>query len=88
MDRRYVGIDLHRRESMVYAMDSAGDRLFCERITNDALRFLERVRSQLSPSRVDEHEERGRGRGRGAERVALSRGGSEQPRLHDHRRRR
>jgi hypothetical protein len=32
MDRRYVGIDLHRRRSVAYAMDAAGERLFCERI--------------------------------------------------------
>ena len=43
MDRRYVGIDLHRRRSVIYAMDAQGDRLFCERITNDALRLLEVV---------------------------------------------
>ena len=43
MDRRYVGIDLHCRRSVIYAMDAQGDRLFCERITNDALRLLEVV---------------------------------------------
>ena len=43
MDRRYVGIDLHRRRSVIYAMDAAGDRLFCERIANDSLRLLEVV---------------------------------------------
>ena len=43
MDRRYVGIDLHRRRSVIYAMDAAGERLFCERIANDALRMLEVV---------------------------------------------
>src|SRR5215831_10443368 len=43
MDRRYVGIDLHRRRSVIYAMDAAGDRVFCERISNDALRLLEVV---------------------------------------------
>ena len=43
MDRRYVGIDLHRRRSVIYAMDAAGDRLFCERIANDAWRLLEVV---------------------------------------------
>ena len=32
MDRRYVGIDLHRRRSVIYAMDADGDRLFCERV--------------------------------------------------------
>jgi hypothetical protein len=43
MDRRYVGIDLHRRRSVIYAMDADGDRLFCERITNDPMRLLEVV---------------------------------------------
>jgi hypothetical protein len=43
MDRRYVGIDLHRRRSVIYAMDAAGDRLFCERIDNEPMRLLELV---------------------------------------------
>ena len=43
MDRQYVGIDLHRRRSVIFAMDAAGDRLFCERISNDAWRLLEVV---------------------------------------------
>jgi transposase len=43
MDRRYVGIDLHRRRSVIYAMDAQGDRLFCERIANDPWRLLEVV---------------------------------------------
>src|SRR6266496_6684361 len=43
MDRRYVGIDLHRRRSVIYAMNAEGDKLFCERIDNDSLRLLEVV---------------------------------------------
>jgi transposase len=43
MDRRYVGIDLHRRRSVIYVMDAAGDQLFCERIANDPMRLLEVV---------------------------------------------
>jgi transposase len=43
MDRRYVGIDLHRRRSVIYAMDGEGDKLFCERIANEPLRLLEVV---------------------------------------------
>jgi transposase len=43
MDRRYVGIDLHRRRSVVYAMDGDGNKLFCERITSEGLRLLEVV---------------------------------------------
>jgi len=43
MNRRYVGIDLHRRRSVIYAMDAEGEKLFCQRIDNDALRLLEVV---------------------------------------------
>jgi putative ABC transport system ATP-binding protein len=43
MDRRYVGIDPHRRRSVIYAMDAAGDKLFCERIANDPWRLLDVV---------------------------------------------
>ena len=43
MDRRYVGIDLHRRRSVIYAMNAEGDKLFCERIANDSLLMLEVV---------------------------------------------
>jgi len=43
MDRRYVGIDLHRRRSVISAMDAAGERLFCERIANEPMRLLEVV---------------------------------------------
>jgi hypothetical protein len=43
MDRRYVGIDRHRRRSVIFAMDAAGERRFCERIANDSLRLLEVV---------------------------------------------
>src|SRR5262245_12320927 len=43
MDGRYVGIDLHRRRSVIFAMDAEGEKLFCERIDNDALRLLEVV---------------------------------------------
>ncbi len=27
MDRRYVGIDLHRRRSVIYAMDAEGEQV-------------------------------------------------------------
>jgi transposase len=35
MDRRYVGIDLHRRRSVVVTMDQAGNVLSAVRIAND-----------------------------------------------------
>ena len=35
MDREYVGIDLHRRRSVIYRMDQAGDKIDrCGSITN------------------------------------------------------
>src|SRR3954468_2593187 len=43
MERRYVGIDLHRRRSVIYAMDAEGEKLFCERIDNDSLGFVDGV---------------------------------------------
>ena len=35
MDRRYVGIDLHRRRSVICTMDADGERLGVRRIAND-----------------------------------------------------
>jgi transposase len=40
---RYVGIDLHRRRSVIYTMDADGERIACVRIANDALTLLEEV---------------------------------------------
>jgi transposase len=41
--REYVGIDLHRRRSVIYRMDGAGRKLECVRIDNEPLRFAEEV---------------------------------------------
>jgi hypothetical protein len=43
MDRLYVGIDLHRRRSVIYAMDAEGNKLDCVRIANDPMTLLEVV---------------------------------------------
>ena len=43
MESRYVGIDLHRRRSVIYSMDAAGEKLDCVRIANDPLTLLEAV---------------------------------------------
>ena len=43
MGGRYVGIDLHRRRSVIYTMDADGDRLECVRIANDPWVLLEEV---------------------------------------------
>src|SRR6266487_29092 len=43
MERRYVGIDLHRRRSVIYTMDGDGEKLDCVRIANDPMTLLEVV---------------------------------------------
>ena len=43
MDREYVGIDLHRRRSVIYRMDEAGDKIDSVRVENDPLGFAEVV---------------------------------------------
>ena len=43
MGGRYVGIDLHRRRSVIYTMDADGERLDCVRIANDPWVLLEQV---------------------------------------------
>ncbi len=43
MGGRNVGIDLHRRGSVVYTMDADGEKVGCVRIANDALGSLEEV---------------------------------------------
>jgi transposase len=40
---RYVGIDLHRRRSVIYTMDADGERVECVRIANDAMTLLAEV---------------------------------------------
>ena len=39
MDRQYVGVDFHRRRSVIVRLDSAGERLGVHRVRNDALEF-------------------------------------------------
>jgi hypothetical protein len=40
---RYVGIDLHRRRSVIYTMDADGEKRDCVRIANDPWALLEEV---------------------------------------------
>jgi transposase len=40
---RYVGIDLHRRRSVIYAMDAAGKKLSCVRIANEPITLARTV---------------------------------------------
>ncbi|HXX90119.1 MAG TPA: IS110 family transposase [Acidimicrobiales bacterium] len=41
--RHYVGIDLHRRRSVIFTMDCEGTRLGCKRIVNEPQALLEAV---------------------------------------------
>lgn len=43
MEREYVGIDLHRRRSVIFRMNPAGERVDCVRVDNDPLLFAEAV---------------------------------------------
>src|SRR5438445_7094125 len=43
MGGRYVGIDLHRRRSVVYTMGADGEEVECVRIANDPMALLEQV---------------------------------------------
>jgi transposase len=43
VERRYVGIDLHRRRSVIYTMNAEGEKLDCVRVANDPLTLLEAV---------------------------------------------
>jgi transposase len=43
MTERYVGIDLHRRRSVIYAMDAEGTKLSCVRIDNDPVALARTV---------------------------------------------
>ena len=48
----YVGIDLHRRRSVIYRMTEAGERLDCVRIANEPIRLAEEVSKAGSGARV------------------------------------
>jgi transposase len=52
MERPYVGIDLHRRRSVIYTMDAAGERVECVRIANDPMTLLEVVSQAGTDSEV------------------------------------
>jgi transposase len=43
VESRYVGIDLHRRRSVIYSMDGNGEKLDSVRILNDPMTLLEVV---------------------------------------------
>ena len=43
MDRQYVGIDFHRRRSVIVRKNSAGEKLSSVRVANDALSIASAV---------------------------------------------
>jgi len=43
MAQEYVGIDLHRRRSVIYRMDQAGDKIDSVRVENDPIHFAKEV---------------------------------------------
>jgi transposase len=52
VERPYVGIDLHRRRSVIYSMDADGEKRECVRIANDPLTLLEAVGAAGSDAEV------------------------------------
>jgi hypothetical protein len=42
-EREYVGIDVHRRRSVIYRMDQAGERFDCVGVANEPGTFAEAV---------------------------------------------
>jgi hypothetical protein len=43
MTQEYVGIDLHRRRSVIYRMDEAGEKIDSIRVDNEPSRFAKEV---------------------------------------------
>jgi transposase len=50
MTERYVGIDLHRRRSVIYAIDRDGNEVSCVRIFNEPDRFVAAVAAAVNGS--------------------------------------
>ena len=43
MEKEYVGIDLHRRRSVIYRMDQAGEKIDSVRVDNEPSQFAKAV---------------------------------------------
>jgi len=52
MAQEYVGIDLHRRRSVIYRMDQAGDKVDSVRVDNDPIQFAKEVSAAPAGSDV------------------------------------
>jgi transposase len=52
MGKEYVGIDLHRRRSVIYRMDEAGEKFDCVRINNDSVWLAQEVGKSPKGSHV------------------------------------
>jgi hypothetical protein len=44
MDRQYVGIDFHRRRSVIVRLNGTGERLAVTRVANDPFEFADAMR--------------------------------------------
>jgi transposase len=51
VEQRYVGIDLHRRRSVIYIMDGEGQKLSCVRIANEPTALM----AAVAPAGEDAH---------------------------------
>jgi len=51
VEQRYVGIDLHRRRSVIYTMDGEGQKLSCIRIANEPAALM----AAVAPAGVNAH---------------------------------
>ena len=52
MEREYVGVDLHRRRSVIYRMNAAGEQLSCVRVPNEPAVFAEAISAAAPGSDV------------------------------------
>ncbi len=52
MEREYVGVDLHRRRSVIYRMNAAGEQLSCVRVANEPAVFGEAISAAAPGSDV------------------------------------
>ena len=52
MEKEYVGIDLHRRRSVIYRMDQAGDKIDSVRVDNEPNEFAKEVSAAPAGSDV------------------------------------
>jgi hypothetical protein len=52
MEREYVGIDLNRRQSLIYPMDQAGEKIDTVRVDNEPSQFAKALSAAPAGSDV------------------------------------